>query len=217
MATLPGDAFRQRLGAIMALDPDAPAVEFGSRWYTWGELSATVDEVARAFAALSLEQGELVGVLLRNRPASIGMLLGILRAGGCVVVLNPQVGSQRVSDEVGDLGLRLIMGEPADLANSLTTAQRSCLSTLAITEVGSAGDLTIGAEHPRAPGQVRPDTAVVLLTSGTTGPPKRSDLTFQTFERVLEGDCGLGLRALLGDLVAGLRVLGEDVPSARTG
>jgi len=110
-----------------------------------------------------------------------------LRVGGCVVVLNPQVGSQRVSDEVGDLGLRLIMGEPADLANSLTSAQRARVSTLAITEVGSAGELTIGAEHPRAPSQVRPDTAVRLLTSGTTGPPKRSDLTFETLERVLEG------------------------------
>jgi acyl-coenzyme A synthetase/AMP-(fatty) acid ligase len=182
-----GDAFRRRLGDIMALDPDAPAIEFGSRWNTWADLSATVDTVARAFDALSLEQGELVGVLLRNRPACIGMLLGVLRAGGCVVVLNPHLGAQRVSDEVADLELRLILGEPADLESSLSTEQRSAFSTLAITELGSASDVAIGSEHDRAARQVRPDTAVRLLTSGTTGPPKRSDLTFQTFERVLEG------------------------------
>jgi acyl-coenzyme A synthetase/AMP-(fatty) acid ligase len=182
-----GDAFRQRLGDIMAIDPGAPAIEFGSQWNTWGELSATVDEVARAFATLSLERGELVGVLLRNRPASIGMLLGVLRAGGCVVVLNPHLGSQRVSDEVADLELRLILGEPTDLANSLSPEQRSGVSSLAISELGSASDLTIGSEHPHARRQARPDTAVRLLTSGTTGPPKRSDLTFQTLERVLEG------------------------------
>jgi len=181
----PGDAFRRRLGEILALDPGAPAVEFGSHWNTWGDVSTTVDAVARTFDALSLEPGELVGVLLRNRPASIGMLLGVLRAGGCVVVLNPQLGSQRVSDEVTDLGLRLIIGEPTDLEHSLTIEQRSKWSSLAFAELGSAGELTVGSEHP--PAHVRPDTAIRLLTSGTTGPPKRVDLTFETFVRVLEG------------------------------
>ena len=183
----PGDAFRRRLGEIIALDSGAPAIEFESRWNTWADVSATVDAVARAFDALSLEQGELVGVLLRNRPASIGMLLGVLRAGGCVVVLNPLLGTQRVSDEVADLDLRLIMGEPTDIANSLTSEQRSRSSTLAISELGAAGELTVGPDHSGGPAPVRPKTAIRLLTSGTTGPPKRIDLTFQTFERVLEG------------------------------
>ena len=183
--THPGDAFRRRLGEIMALDPAAPAVEFDARWFTWGDVSATVDVVARAFAARSLEPGELVGILLRNRPASIGMLLGVLRAGGCVVVLNPHLGSQRVSDEVAELDLRLILGEPEDLEQSLSAQQRSTISLLAIAELGAPGELSEGAGT--IPGPVRPGTAIRLLTSGTTGPPKRVDLTFQTFERVLEG------------------------------
>ena len=29
----------ERLGAVMALDPAAPALEFGGRWYTWGDLA----------------------------------------------------------------------------------------------------------------------------------------------------------------------------------
>jgi acyl-CoA synthetase (AMP-forming)/AMP-acid ligase II len=189
-STLPpgaaGDAFRQRLAGIMTIDPNAPAIEFASHWNTWADLSATVDVVTRAFTTLAIERGELVGVLLRNRPASIGMLLGVLRAGGCVVVLNPQLGSQRVSDEVATLDLRLILGEPADL-DSLSVDQRSTVSSLAIAELGPSGDLTVGADHQRAPRQVRPDTAIRLLTSGTTGPPKRVDLTYQTFVRVLEG------------------------------
>ncbi|MEO8695012.1 MAG: fatty acid--CoA ligase family protein [Acidimicrobiales bacterium] len=182
-----GDAFRQRLATIMAIDPSAPAIEFGSHWNTWSDLSTTVDVVARAFAELSIERGELVGVLLRNRPASIGMLLGVLRAGGCVVVLNPQLGSQRVSDEVATLDLRLILGEPADLEHIRPPDQRSHVSTLAVAELATAGDVTVGRDHERAPRQVRPDTAIRLLTSGTTGPPKRVDLTYQTFVRVLEG------------------------------
>ena len=35
-----------RIGEILALDPTAPALEFEHRWYTWGELGATVDAVA---------------------------------------------------------------------------------------------------------------------------------------------------------------------------
>jgi acyl-coenzyme A synthetase/AMP-(fatty) acid ligase len=101
--------------------------------------------------------------------------------------LNPHLGSQRVSDEVDDLDLRLILGEPADLVHSLRIEQPSRLSTLAISELGSAGELTIGTARDGAAGSSRPHTAIRLLTSGTTGPPKRIDLTFETFERVLEG------------------------------
>ena len=62
-------------------------------WRTWGELGATVDDVA----ALIDRPGLQVGILLRNRPSSIGLLLGVLRAGGCVVTINPGRGVERTA------------------------------------------------------------------------------------------------------------------------
>ncbi len=45
MSSLP-----QRLDAILALDPDAPALEFDGRWYPWSDISTTANDVAAAMA-----------------------------------------------------------------------------------------------------------------------------------------------------------------------
>jgi hypothetical protein len=31
----------ERIAAVLAIDRSAPAIEFGARWRTWGELAAT--------------------------------------------------------------------------------------------------------------------------------------------------------------------------------
>ena len=79
----------ERIDAVLAIDPAAPALEFGGRWRTWGELEATSRSVAAALPAA----GARVGVLLRNRPAHVAFLLGVLRGGGCVVAIDPQRGA----------------------------------------------------------------------------------------------------------------------------
>jgi acyl-CoA synthetase (AMP-forming)/AMP-acid ligase II len=139
-----------RIGSVVALDPSAPAVEFDGRWQTWGELGAAIEQVA----ALVPEPGWEVGVVLRNRPASVGLLLGVLRAGGTVVAVNPD----RPAEFDGPTVSTDDRGEPV------------------VVEGATDG------ERP-----TRPGVAVRMLTSGTTGPPKRVDLSYETLERVLVG------------------------------
>ena len=181
-----GAAFRQHFRRILALDPDAPAIEFESQWMTWHALSLAADIVAESLAATSIIPGEPVGVILRNRPASIGLLVGTTLAGGCVVVLNPHVGPQRVRDEVDALGLRLVSGEPSDIDALFGDDPPPAVATFAVAALGAPGRLTAAARSGVA-AETRVDTAIRLLTSGTTGPPKRSDLTYETLQRVLEG------------------------------
>ena len=76
----------QRIGAILSLDPSAPALEFEGRWRTWGDLATTVGAVGDQIPV----EGTAVGILLRSRPVSVGLLLGVLRAGGCAVAINPR-------------------------------------------------------------------------------------------------------------------------------
>ena len=56
----------RRIADVVAIDPTANAIEFAGRWYTWGELGATVDAVAR-----EIPPGAEVAVLLRNRPSYV--------------------------------------------------------------------------------------------------------------------------------------------------
>ncbi len=45
-----------------------------------------------------------VGILLRNRPAHVAALLGVLLAGGCVVVINPSRGDDRIKADIERAG-----------------------------------------------------------------------------------------------------------------
>jgi acyl-CoA synthetase (AMP-forming)/AMP-acid ligase II len=184
-----------RIAAVAALDPTAPAIEFAGRWRTWGELGTTIETVASAVP----RPGTAVGVLLRNRPAQVGALLGVLRAGGCVVAINPGRGVERTRDDLAALDLGYLAGSSEDLMSLVGSNPRPTL--IEIDDLGVPGSVQPGIPggHPDRPG-----VAVRMLTSGTTGPPKRVDLSYQTLERVLLGakhyetDRQIGLRLRSG-------------------
>ena len=136
----------ERIAAVLAVDPAADAVEFEGTWHTWGQLADTVAQVGE-----HVGPGDEVGILLRNHPSSIGLSLGVLVAGGCIVTLNPARGV--------DVDVEVVAAEPEDLA---------------------------GVTPGRGPGN-RPGVAIRMMTSGTTGPPKRVDLTYAMLEQVLVG------------------------------
>jgi len=175
-----------RIAAMLAVDPGKPAIEFEGTWWTWGELADTVHRIAGLVPAPGAE----VGILLRNRPASIGALLGVLVAGGCVVTINPGRGADRIRDDIAELDLPVLVGEPADLATLVpdglraTTVEVSRLGQAPVVRPGRKGTASSAGSDRKA---VRPGIAVRMLTSGTTGPPKRVDLGISMLERVLVG------------------------------
>ena len=185
----------ERIAAVLALDPSASAIEFEGRWRSWGELAATAGSVAAQLPA----PGTRIGVLLRNRPAQVAIVLGALRAGACVVAINPERGAERVRGEIASLGLSFVAGEPEDLAN-LVGAEVAA-TRLSARDVGGAVDVVRAAESTDR--STRPGVAVQMLTSGTTGPPKRIDLPYEMLARSLagakhyesKGDAELRLRA----------------------
>jgi acyl-CoA synthetase (AMP-forming)/AMP-acid ligase II len=171
-------ALGERIAAVAAIDPAAPALEFDGRWRTWGELGATIDAVARTVP----RPGAPVGVLLRNRPAQVATMLGVLRAGGCLVAINPGRGVQRTRDDIAGLDLSQLAGSSDDLRSLVDPTTAPTL--VEVDDLGAPVSTHTGRPggHPDRPG-----VAVRMLTSGTTGPPKRVDLTYETLERVLLG------------------------------
>ncbi len=167
----------ERIGGILTLDPSAPAFEFEGTWYPWGDLAAA----AKTIEAV-VESGTRVGVLLRNRPPQIALLLGLLSSGACVVTINPDRGPERVRADLAGLDLPVLAGDAADVAEFRDAAAAPlhliCDRPNVVTIDGEVG----AVRSPRRPG-----VAAEMLTSGTTGPPKRVPLTYETMLRVLLG------------------------------
>jgi long-chain acyl-CoA synthetase len=159
----------RRIADVLALRPDGAAIEYDGRWSTWGQVA----DLANRIAAVGETE---VGMLLRNRPAQVAALLGVLLGGGTVVTINPSRGDDRTRADIAALNLPVVVGEPDDLASMVPAG------TTAIPISGLDA-----APHLPAPSAGRPGVAVRMLTSGTTGPPKRINLTYDMLARSVIG------------------------------
>src|SRR5262245_37061321 len=107
----------KRIADVLSLRKDARALEFEGHWHSWGE----IDELARGIESFGVRRRE-VGILLRNTPAHVATLLGVLIGGGTVVVINPSLGDDRITADVDALRLPLIVGTRDDLSAFVTPA-----------------------------------------------------------------------------------------------
>lgn len=158
---------RQRIAAVLELSPEASAIEYSGQWVSYRDLAT----LARRIESQVDGRGQ-VGMLLRNRPSHVAAFLGVLLAGGSVVVINPSRGDDRTIADIAALDLPVIVGEPGDLATLLEPGSRSTVISISALDADPA--VTSGDGHS----DPRPGVAVRMLTSGTTGPPKRIDLTY---------------------------------------
>jgi long-chain acyl-CoA synthetase len=175
----------RRIAHVLDLQPEAPAIDYGGQWISWSRVAA----VARHTAALTRQHGAhpQIGMLLRNRPGHVAAFLGVLLAGATVVTINPSRGDERTRADIAALRLPLIIGEPDDLDTLVTPAVKAAGTTTApiaalLDEPADPPTSTV-ASGPTSP----PGVAVRMLTSGTTGPPKRIDLSYDMLARSVMG------------------------------
>jgi long-chain acyl-CoA synthetase len=168
---------RQRVAAVLELAPDESAIEYDGQWFSYRQ----VGTLARRIATLVNERGQ-AGILLRNRPAHVAAFLGVLLAGATVVVINPSRGEDRTKADIAALKLAVIIGDSDDLTKLVGQAAGS--TVVSISALDADPDVTVRGERGDAG---RPDVAVRMLTSGTTGPPKRIDLTYDMLAHSVMG------------------------------
>jgi acyl-CoA synthetase (AMP-forming)/AMP-acid ligase II len=174
----------QRIRAVLALDPRSQAVEYHGIWHSWEALATIAGEV-ECYLRKTVSPGVPAGLVLRNDPAMLGAMLGVLLAGGCIVTINPSQGDDGLAADLAELRVPVILAVDEDWARpGLRDAAAGSLG-VCIRADPAAGDVVDGLagldSGPfRAP---LPGVAVEMLTSGTTGAPKRVPLTYEALAR----------------------------------
>ncbi|OBJ85676.1 AMP-binding protein [Mycobacterium asiaticum] len=170
---MPDHPLSRRIADVLDLQPDSPAIEYDDTWLSWGQVGAAARQMAWCAPAAN------VGMLLRNRPAHVAALLGVLLGGGTVVTVNPARGDERTRADIEALRLPLIIGESEDLTALVDAGAET--ATVSISDIFDQP-----TESPVVTG-ISSGVAVRMLTSGTTGPPKRIDLGYDMLAHSVMG------------------------------
>ncbi|EKV29841.1 Long-chain-fatty-acid--CoA ligase [Caenispirillum salinarum AK4] len=91
--------------------PDAVAVESDGRAWTYAELDARAEAMARFIAGLALPPPRAVGVLTENTAEMLAAILGVLKAGCVYLPLNPDLPVDRLRFMLTDAGAGLLVFE----------------------------------------------------------------------------------------------------------
>ncbi|MDI6103000.1 amino acid adenylation domain-containing protein [Actinoplanes sp. NEAU-A12] len=143
--------------------PEAPALRFEQDGATYRELDRRANQLAWALRAAGVGPEIVTGVLLERGPAIPAALLGVTKAGGAYLPLDPDHPPTRWETLLAEARSTVVV----------TTSARARALPAGVTAV--CVDDPALAEHPehRPPLTVRPDNlAYVIFTSGSTGRPK---------------------------------------------
>lgn len=146
---------------------DAPAMGYGGRWLTYGELAARACRTARWLGLAGVRPGTVVGVCLTRGPDLLPTILGILTAGCAYLPLEPDHPAERLRGMLSDTRARHIVTTSAFAARLPMADDRRIL----LLDTARA---SIDGQSPAPPEVlVPPDSlAYVMFTSGSTGHPK---------------------------------------------
>jgi long-chain acyl-CoA synthetase len=222
------------LQAVARLDPHADALHFEGRWRSWGWLDDAVDSFDALLGGEGHGEASKLGLIVRNRPEVVRTIVATLATRRCVVTLSSAIPTAALAAEIRRLELPVVVAGPGDWTEEISDAVRDAgsLGIAVHDDDPSVWQVVCPVGREVRDTDTAPDVAVQMLTSGTTGTPKRVDLKYRSLEaeiastaryakggalgepRLAPGTSLVwtpllhigGLRGLLSSLVAGRRV-----------
>src|SRR3989449_8715999 len=101
------ELFEERVRA----HPDAVAAVHGNRQWTYRELNARANQVARALLARGLCHEDVVGVVTERNLDWMTAVLAIFKAGGAYLPIEPHFPADRIARTLSRAGCRLVLTE----------------------------------------------------------------------------------------------------------
>lgn len=151
-----------------------PAIIAGQRTLDYGQLWARVSRTAAALVQLGAVPGSRIALLGHKTPEAVAAQLGIMRAGGTYVPLDPRAPLERSASLLRDAACGIMLhdgAEAGELGNRL--ASEGGVQALDFEHAYRTGCALPGGGEASLPARLAPDlVAYCMYTSGSTGRPK---------------------------------------------
>ena len=163
--------------------PEAIALVHDGRTLSYAALNQAANQLARYLRSRGVGPDQSVGVCLERSLEMVTSLLGVLKAGGAYLALDPAAPPEHLAHLVRDAGVAMVVGREEQVRMFARVGEVSCVDPES-DEIAhqSTGNL----ECTTTPDNL----AYTIYTSGTTGRPKGVDVPHRGIVRLVWGlDC----------------------------
>ncbi|HYH81776.1 MAG TPA: amino acid adenylation domain-containing protein, partial [Longimicrobium sp.] len=181
-ADLPERTLHALFAAQAARTPDAPAAEFAGETLTYADLDARAERLARRLRGAGVGPETVVALSVERSLELPVVLLGVLKAGGAYLPLDPSYPPERLRYMLEDSRAGVLLTGRAiggGMAAGFSAAGGTVLFIDGEDADASALDAVSGAAAAPA------NLAYVIYTSGTTGRPKGVMITHRSAARLV--------------------------------
>jgi long-chain acyl-CoA synthetase len=174
-------------GKALARDAAREAIEFAGEWVRWGQLRDLAERLGALIGATGCHAQAPVAFVAHNRPSAAAALLGMLAQGRTVQMVYGFQSAAAIARDLERLEPAVVVAAGEVFSSEVLDVLRAggsaaiVLSELVAAAVPgferSSNDTSLGPMPPE----------IQILTSGTTGPPKRFGMAHDMVARHIVG------------------------------
>jgi len=153
---------------------------FEDKEITYEELNTAVNRRANYFLDSGVRKGDIVALLLQNCPEFLYNWFALVKIGGIMVPINTAYKQEEVKYVLNHSGAKAVISSSKylDIIQEIKHEISNLKEIISIEDSGESETKVLGELIKRSPSELKEieitedDTACILYTSGTTGPPK---------------------------------------------
>ncbi|SMF01179.1 MULTISPECIES: non-ribosomal peptide synthetase [unclassified Pseudomonas] len=166
----------QRFAAAARCHPARTAVIAAGEAASYAELDARAEAIADRLVEAGVQPDTLVGVLADRSVGMLASILGVLKAGGAYLPLEPEQPAERLAYLLTDSGTQRVLA-PGNWQAELPEG---------VSRLAWEHTQALSQDTPR-PSAAAANLAYVIYTSGTTGQPKGVAISHGALGNYVEG------------------------------
>lgn len=183
------ESFTETFAAGLASYGEQQCIQFEDRWYSGREVAAYGVSIEKALRDAGVANDAPVGLVVRNRLQHAAAIIGFLAAGRPLSMIYSFQSPESIGRDIEKLELSAIIADREDWTEPVSdAAKRAGSAGVAIALTSPTVAVVDGLERrdeSRQHAAVEPGVALSILTSGTTGPPKRQAIKTPVLERTV--------------------------------